>query len=666
MSALIRVLLSDRSMKVQPGQRGDLTLTVQNFSEIVDRYQISVEGIDPSWVTISRADLSLFPKDQDQIRITLHPPSGPQTRAGHYDVSIHVTSQDNPAERSTANVALEVAALTAIALDLRPQKQSGRGGGTFSVQVHNQGNADLTVQFEAIDPEEGCWYVFNPPQVIAPAGQAATVQLRVQPKTPPPEGLASKVYPFTVTAKPVEAPELSRVVRGEWEEVVPVRRKGRIWPIVLAILLGLAAIAALLLLLVIPKACSGPAPAPTAEPPVVVPTTAAPVAPTTAVPAPTTLPPAPTTPAPTTDLSGTDEDGDGLTLAEESALGTDPNNPDTDGDGLNDGLEYEQGFNPNNPDTDGDGLNEPEDPDPADPDPDGDGLNDLEERTLGTDSLNPDTDGDGILDGDDPDPLTAALPDLTVTNIYIEDGDKIWCRYTNIGDVEVPQDEAWVSVTVGSKEVAHSKITLPKTPGQENGFRTGSLELPPSATVMCMIDADGDVTEADETNNRITTSLAPGRAVLRFEELPDGTPIDSSMILTGDEFTDWGVSLAAAPSGTYCEDAQPAIAVIPSRYPAPMLTTGLPGNLGSCTGVPVRIVFQYAAKSVTVRFDGAVVDYDLTAYDSGGHVVATASREGQIGAIRDVTVTSSSTNIAWVVFGHQAATTAILEVRLVR
>lgn len=52
-----------------------------------------------------------------------------------------------------------------------------------------------------------------------------------------------------------------------------------------------------------------------------------------------------------------DSDGDGLTNAQESALGTNPNNPDTDGDGLMDGAEVNtHGTNPLLADTDGDGL----------------------------------------------------------------------------------------------------------------------------------------------------------------------------------------------------------------------------------------------------------------------------------------------------------------------
>ena len=52
-----------------------------------------------------------------------------------------------------------------------------------------------------------------------------------------------------------------------------------------------------------------------------------------------------------------DPDHDGLTNAEEAAIGTDPHNPDTDGDGLNDGDEvHVTHTNPTLPDTDGDGL----------------------------------------------------------------------------------------------------------------------------------------------------------------------------------------------------------------------------------------------------------------------------------------------------------------------
>ena len=82
-----------------------------------------------------------------------------------------------------------------------------------------------------------------------------------------------------------------------------------------------------------------------------------------------------------------DPDGDGLTVAEEAALGSDPNNSDTNGDGIDDGATYFAGFNP------------------ASDDQDGDGLTFAQELALGTDWLNWDTDGDGVNDGADALPL---------------------------------------------------------------------------------------------------------------------------------------------------------------------------------------------------------------------------------------------------------------------
>jgi hypothetical protein len=57
-------------------------------------------------------------------------------------------------------------------------------------------------------------------------------------------------------------------------------------------------------------------------------------------------------------VTNNDQDGDGLTDAEEAALGTDPANPDTDGDGLTDGQEVEIGTNPLLVDMDGDGVSD--------------------------------------------------------------------------------------------------------------------------------------------------------------------------------------------------------------------------------------------------------------------------------------------------------------------
>ena len=117
-----------------------------------------------------------------------------------------------------------------------------------------------------------------------------------------------------------------------------------------------------------------------------------------------------------------DSDADGLTDAEEAALGTNPALADTDGDLLRDLIEV-RGTNPTNPlvaDTDGDGLSDgAEDADrdgardvtetdPNNTDSDGGTVSDGVEVTRGTDPLDPsddlppaDTDGDGLTDAEE-------------------------------------------------------------------------------------------------------------------------------------------------------------------------------------------------------------------------------------------------------------------------
>ena len=95
-----------------------------------------------------------------------------------------------------------------------------------------------------------------------------------------------------------------------------------------------------------------------------------------------------------------DDDGDGLSNADEQALGTDPASPDTDGDGIPDADEVRIGTNPAVAD--------------ANADPDGDGLYNIEEFLHGTNPRNPDTDGDGCPDGQEvwnvrSDPLVADI-----------------------------------------------------------------------------------------------------------------------------------------------------------------------------------------------------------------------------------------------------------------
>ena len=100
-----------------------------------------------------------------------------------------------------------------------------------------------------------------------------------------------------------------------------------------------------------------------------------------------------------------DEDGDGLTNAEELALGTDPYDADTNDDGMLDSVAVRSGRSA------------------TDPDMDGDGLTNAAELVAGTDPFQADTDSDGVGDATDCFPL---------------DPDRSTCPISTPGDVTPP------------------------------------------------------------------------------------------------------------------------------------------------------------------------------------------------------------------------------------
>ena len=62
MSANIGVSLLTTQLETKPGEQIETTVSVRNQSQIVDHFTIKVDGLDPTWWTLSIPTFSLFPE----------------------------------------------------------------------------------------------------------------------------------------------------------------------------------------------------------------------------------------------------------------------------------------------------------------------------------------------------------------------------------------------------------------------------------------------------------------------------------------------------------------------------------------------------------------------------------------------------------------------------
>lgn len=204
------------------------------------------------------------------------------------------------------------------------------------------------------------------------------------------------------------------------------------------------------------------------------------------------------------DPYSSDSDGDSIPDTDEMFYtGTDPCNPDTDGDGIRDDMEDEDGdgltvseelaigISPLSDDTDGDGLNDKEEitvygTDPCNPDTDGDGLMDGLEPNLGFDPCNPDTDGNGIIDSKELVQQSVSQKIVTEGSIVTEVSVDMLCA----GDINT---QVYINDTYGHDKLSSDVVGLVGIPVEIHSYTDFD-----SATITFTYDETGLGTMPEE------------------------------------------------------------------------------------------------------------------------------------------------------------------------
>jgi len=180
---------------IQPGQVLQVSVLVNNRSDRVDRFWLTVPDLEETWFTVRYPEsleqvglvvagdgLDLNPGAKGEITLLLNPPL--QARAGSYFPTLRVQSANNPDLMLLDIVYLQVLPTYLLSVELRTLiGKVRRMAGLFEVRLTNQGNTVREVIIRAItlEEEELCSYTLEPTQVQILPGSTANAALEVKP-----------------------------------------------------------------------------------------------------------------------------------------------------------------------------------------------------------------------------------------------------------------------------------------------------------------------------------------------------------------------------------------------------------------------------------------------------------------------------------------------------
>ncbi|MDO8671435.1 MAG: hypothetical protein Q7O66_08405, partial [Dehalococcoidia bacterium] len=176
------------------------TITMENRSRIVDRYQMALDGLDPTWYDLSISVVELLPGEKAQIQLAFHPTADFAAQAGAHPYVIKASSKSNPLESSSLGASLEVSPFGLTTLTMSPQYLKGKRS-VAQLAFNNRSNSALCYELHASDLEEGLDCLFDPDTVTVPPGEEATGSIAVRPRRRPFFGSLHE-YPFVVVAAP--------------------------------------------------------------------------------------------------------------------------------------------------------------------------------------------------------------------------------------------------------------------------------------------------------------------------------------------------------------------------------------------------------------------------------------------------------------------------------
>jgi len=189
-------------------------VSVQNRSQLLERYVIRVEGIPPDWYGISAEEVTLEPGAREQIPLRLTPKLSAETPAGEYAFRVHVAPQRAPEAATEVGALIVIAGVAAFDARLAPVQVEGRRG-NLTLSLINTGGVPLDLQVRGADPENHCRFRLPSALELSP-GQEMNLPVGVSAKRNSLVG-APETFDFRLNISPKEGdPNAARLFNARF------------------------------------------------------------------------------------------------------------------------------------------------------------------------------------------------------------------------------------------------------------------------------------------------------------------------------------------------------------------------------------------------------------------------------------------------------------------
>jgi pSer/pThr/pTyr-binding forkhead associated (FHA) protein len=213
---------------IDAGQTLTLVFTLSNGGETVADFEVSLDGLDPNWVTITPTRTRLKVNQRASVTVSITPPRAPASRSGPHHFAVTVTSPNYPDRMSRRGATLVINPFFEFAIsDLSPRQLTiswDHPTAIASVAVINQGNSQARYRLEGNDDDHACNFEFQSPGENVRLANQTDFHLASDTKAILPVfitarkrqlvGLRSRDIQFTVTTTPLEGTQPPRTVMG--------------------------------------------------------------------------------------------------------------------------------------------------------------------------------------------------------------------------------------------------------------------------------------------------------------------------------------------------------------------------------------------------------------------------------------------------------------------